>query len=323
MKNSKGSALAVALSSLVLFTGLGLGALNYSGMQGLSATNQTLSTQAFWVAEAGLQKALTLVETYNSSTVYPVILPADSLISTGSYLTNITLPVGEPWSVKSTGSVSSVNRDLFAKIGYGGLTKAISTTGTITVNGNPTISSFNENVAPVLFDNIFGISMTQATQSAESTSTCYNFTASATANCGIGDGSVSANGKDVSIPLATNKLAYVKMDSNQTLKISGNGTASDFLVVEGGTLDMTGGGGSSVNFSGIIWVEGGNFTKISGSEQISGAIYINSSSTTVTTINGSAGLDILFDQNLINTVINKYGSSTIKPKILCWSEVSC
>jgi hypothetical protein len=58
MKNSKGYTLAIAVCMMALLIGLGLGALNYSGRQGQVLVNQTLSTQAFWLADAGIQTGM-------------------------------------------------------------------------------------------------------------------------------------------------------------------------------------------------------------------------------------------------------------------------
>ena len=91
MKNSKGSVLAVALSMMFLFSGLGIGALNYAGMQGQFATNQIISSQAFWMAEAGAQDSLaklklqirdTLNNNVVAATIAEVSKKCDSYVAT-------------------------------------------------------------------------------------------------------------------------------------------------------------------------------------------------------------------------------------------------
>ena len=315
MKNAKASALGIALGMTALFSGLGLGALNYSGMQGQSSINQTLSTQAFWLADAGLERARELVQAFTAQTVYPATLPVDNNFATGTYSCTVTIPPGKSWSATSMGTPASaplIKRNLYARIGYQGLDSALATTGTVTQNGNPTIGTISH-VPPdaSAFQTIFGMTMSEAQTTAINSSTYYDCTTNANV-CGN-------NNNNLSIPSFTHKLAYVKLNSSQTLKLTGGWTGSGFLIIDGGTLDMSGGGGQTVNFTGIIWIENGDFSSISGGININGAIYINSSSTTSTTINGTS-VTITYDQGVVNDMMNDFGHQT--PKILCWSEVA-
>jgi len=57
MPNNKGSILAITIGFALVFTIFGLSAIYLSGLQGETAERQIASTQAFWLAEAGIQKA--------------------------------------------------------------------------------------------------------------------------------------------------------------------------------------------------------------------------------------------------------------------------
>ncbi len=317
MKNSKGSSLALAIGAMVLFSGIGVGSLNYSMMQGKTSTTQALSAQAFWAADAGLEKAKTLVTTYTSSQTYPVTLPADTNISTGTYTTVITLPIGKPWTITSTGtsSNSQINQKIFAQLGYSSLTSALSTTGTVNTNGNPTINgTISQSQSAANFQTVFGITKDQAQKTATNTSTYYDCTAN-NHPCG--------NGNNVSILAFTNKLAYVKLSSNQTLKLSGGWTSTGFLIVDGGSLDMSGAGNQAVNFTGIIWIEGGSFSSIGGGVNITGSVYINGNANTTTSVNGSS-VTITYNSVVVSDIMEAYASGTANKVVTtCWSEVSC
>ena len=58
MNNKRGSILVVTLGFILVFTMLGLGSMYFSTVQNEAAEKRTASTKAFWLSEAGLQKAL-------------------------------------------------------------------------------------------------------------------------------------------------------------------------------------------------------------------------------------------------------------------------
>ena len=58
MKNQHGSILVVTLGFILVFTMLGLGSMYLSTVQNEAAEKRTFSTKAFWLAEAGIQKAI-------------------------------------------------------------------------------------------------------------------------------------------------------------------------------------------------------------------------------------------------------------------------
>ena len=323
MINSRGSTLALALSAMFLVSALGIGAINYATMQGQSSSIQTSSAKAFWLADAGMVEALNLVTSFNGTTAYPqcvndVTCAHNVSDSNFPYKVNITLPPGQPWLVTSTASVgsglSTVQRTLYAQVGYAGLTNSMSTTGTVVNHGHPTETPAPvQNQPPVSFSSVFGITLAQAQAIAAGNNTYYDCTASSHP-CG--------SGSSLSIPgFSGNQLVYVNLSSSQTVSLSGGWSGNGLFIVNGGTLDMSGGGSTSVNFTGVIWIENGSFSSISGGIGILGSVYINGSPSTVTTFNGTS-VDLTYDANAVQSVMSAYGT-TQRPRTICWSEISC
>ena len=58
MKDNKGSILAVTLAFMLAFTFIGFGSIYFVMRQNEAAVERIKSNNAFWLAEAGLQKAI-------------------------------------------------------------------------------------------------------------------------------------------------------------------------------------------------------------------------------------------------------------------------
>ncbi|MBF0483407.1 MAG: hypothetical protein HQL25_01760 [Candidatus Omnitrophica bacterium] len=136
MKNNKGMILPVAMGFMVFFSAFGLGAIQLSQMQGQSAAQQLSSTQAFWLAEAALQRssANSCQETSGS-------------LGTGSYSVSRT-GTSSPFTLTSTGTVSNWNRKLQATctVGSSIFSHVLTAKETINLDGSPglvTINSYN------------------------------------------------------------------------------------------------------------------------------------------------------------------------------------
>jgi hypothetical protein len=67
--NNRGAILGMTLGFMGLFTMLGLGALHLAGVLGESSARYTNSTQAFWLAEAGLSEATTEIRSDEANVV--------------------------------------------------------------------------------------------------------------------------------------------------------------------------------------------------------------------------------------------------------------
>ena len=56
--NKRGAILAMTASFVFIFTILGLGAVYFAGTENELTLHKITSSQAFWVAEAGIQRAI-------------------------------------------------------------------------------------------------------------------------------------------------------------------------------------------------------------------------------------------------------------------------
>lgn len=120
MKNSKGVILPVALGLMAFCSLLGLGAIQLADMQGQSYVREVSSTQAFWLADAGLQRssagACLAVSGSLGAGTYNVVTSGSSspftLVSTG------TVP-GMPDRIRRLQSSCTIgnifNQDILAK----------------------------------------------------------------------------------------------------------------------------------------------------------------------------------------------------------------
>lgn len=91
-------------------------------------------------------------------------------------------------------------------------------------------------------------------------------------------------------------ITWVDFASNTEFKITTTGwSGSGILIIDSGNLNITGG-----NFSGIIWVKAGTLT-ISGSPEIKGTIFVESGAQ-VTTI-GAGTPKLIYDKSIIESTL--------------------
>ncbi len=67
IKNNRGSIMIITMGFVLVFTMLGLGSLHHAGLQNEMAEKLKFSNQAYWRAEAGIQKAISRIN-YNKCT---------------------------------------------------------------------------------------------------------------------------------------------------------------------------------------------------------------------------------------------------------------
>ena len=101
MKNAKGLALPMTLGLMVFCSMLGLGAIEYGGMQGQVAAKKEYSAASLWLADGAVelarQRLITTTTAFNSGTV--------SLSGNRSYIFDIS--GSDPYTVKATGTVGT------------------------------------------------------------------------------------------------------------------------------------------------------------------------------------------------------------------------
>ena len=112
MKNKKAIALLLALSLLVILIGLSAALLTRSISEGGSSRSSTRRSQAFWLAEAGLQRALWELNhgdgNWSGWAALPISL-SFTLTGVGEYSVVITNADGNSPTITSTGFIPSAS----------------------------------------------------------------------------------------------------------------------------------------------------------------------------------------------------------------------
>lgn len=259
MRNSKGSILAITVGFTLIFTMLGTASIYISTLHRETQEKQILSHQAFWLAEAGINRSVVTV---------PPLPFVSQPLGDGTYTVTVTNdPLDSTiYTVRSTGWMNNsiaqeekVKKTVEVKLKKRGLYAINSTTissGNLTLNGHPTIScsnqtgctnttSYNNFTDPNFFQSIFGLTWDQMK------------------------------------PLVTNINPKQTPPNNETAWSNGTMTVngwsgSGILIVNSDNSTMSGNltmSGES-SFHGIIWVQNGDFT-LNGNNEIDGAIFVN------------------------------------------------
>ena len=286
MLKRKGSVLAITVGFSLVFTMLGLASIYMSTLQSETQEKQILSQQAFWLAEAGIQRAF-----YN---VPSNLGPFQENLGNGSYIVPPVQQISPVrWHIKSTGTVNNISRIIEADVGAN-VIDAITTTGSLFAPGG---GGLNDQIDPdgsykehysFTFQEIFR--MDQATMQSMMTS----------------------NPDSGNNPDTTDGVIWVK---NGNVKITGNWNHSGIMIVNG-DLEMEGG-----HFAGVIWVNG-KCTKINGNDVIDGAIFVNDPTSGQTTINGNSA--ITFSTTSIDNAFGYISTSSPQTihNIIFWEEVT-
>lgn len=293
MRKEKGSVLAITTSFVLAFTMLGFAAIYFSGVQSQEAERKVASAKAFWLAEAGVERAFARMP--------EILFNACDALGEGSYCvstqnytyannTNST----NRWNITSTGFVTPVNRTIYAEVGAN-VWRAITTTGTLSGPGAGGLDdqidpdgSYEEN-ANFTFEGIFNISQT----------TMFNMRTSyppADINPSTPDGIIWVQPGDVKITNAWGDHAGIMV-------VNGN------LTMEGGL------------FTGIIWVNGG-CKMVNGNDVTDGAVFVNDTLNGETKITGTSTLT--FSREAIDnafSLINTNSPSSVH-NIVFWQEVN-
>ncbi|MBU4589884.1 MAG: hypothetical protein KKG01_03065 [Candidatus Omnitrophica bacterium] len=251
------------------------------------------SIQAFWLAEAGLDRAISEIPD----------TPLSGTLDTGNYSTT-TSATSSPlrFLVVSTGGVpyadtsdpSNITRTIRAIVEQpasdsdpSGITSAITASGDVTVRGSAEVDGDIDANAVFDFEDVFGISKDAMQDNATNLYT---------------------NPENNVTPVTD--ITWANVDSGDEMIISASDWQGSGILVVNGDARITGG-----DFSGIIWVIGSLW--ISGSPDIEGAIFVESGAEFDTTVTGSA--DIEYDSEAIG---DAFGSipSDLPPQIISWKE---
>ncbi len=250
MNKQKGSILAVTVGFALVFTMLGAASIYMSGLQSETQEKQILNHEAFWLAEAGINRS---VSTYPPK----AFGPNDDNLPNGSYAAIVegTDPL---YTVRSTGLVNNFRRtvevevkkrsyDIDSNLIYGGSMDP-GGEGHFSCNNDTGCTMPVEHTEDikneVFFEDLFGLSWDEMKARATNTNPELN--------------------------PPQNEIAW----SDGDMTISGTNWSGSGILIVNGNLTFTGSGANPPNsFQGIIWVEG-NFTKFAGNAPILGAIFV-------------------------------------------------
>ncbi len=253
------------------------------------ATKEKDSIQAFWIAEAGLDMAISnLAATSLSGT-----------LGSGNYSTQTTSISSTQYLITSTGGVpgldttdpNNIVRSITAIVEQptisgdpSGVTSAIAANGDIDVIGSSEVNGEIDENATFDFEDIFGLSKEFMENNASNIYT--------------------DPGNNVT-PVVNS--TWINASSEITISDS-NWEGSGLLVVNG-DLKITGG-----NFEGVLWVIGS--LSISGNPIISGAIFAESGAEYDTTVTGNA--TVSFDSDDVSDAFGNLPSGP--PQLISWKE---
>lgn len=299
---------------IVALTILGSATISHSVSERFITQRYVESTQAFWLAEAGVAQALLQLKSdfNNLNSIAPTPLgqgqySLDTIIVEGSnrrvtahgFLPSQAAPHVEriiTVLVQSSGSTTG-NPEL--------ITYAIETSGTLKITGSVEIEPSGSSHAnsTLTFEQVFGMTEDQVRAIAVSSEA-------------QGTGHVYIDPPANQQPV--NGITWVDLTGGNKYSISSNWSGSGLLIVNSNgndvALDISGGW----HFTGMIWVTGR--VKISGTTEIEGAIFARSSIDAESSLSGNA--EIEFDSQEVTSAFNLLGGSgSGELGVLSWREI--
>lgn len=259
MRGSKGSILAITMGFTLIFTMLGTASIYISTLHTETQEKQILSQQAFWLAEAGVNKAISLL---------PSTTPFNGNLGNGSYnVPTISVSGINQWTIDSIGTAQNQNRHIQVevfKLDTSNVDSPITCNGgeddnCVTQMPNSTINGVPAEEGQVLdFFTIFGVTMESVYAAA--------------------DNIYTGNQNN---PLPVDDITWVAGD----LRVQSGWRGSGLLIVDG---DMRIDGGI---FDGIIWVTGNIAMINAASTNINGAIFVEGTEEIKVTGDATVGYD--------------------------------
>lgn len=312
--NKRGVALIITFMVIVVLTILGTAAISRSVSERSLTQRYAESTQAFWLAEAGVAKALLQLrgsfDTLNSIAATPLgagEYSVDTIVIEGSYrritahgfIPSQAAPRAQRTItvlVESSGGSNPSNPEL--------LQYAIDTTGEIKIGGSADIhppASTHEG-STMDFEEVFG-----TTKEA-----IYALAQEAAAS---GTGHVYTNPPENQQPV--NGITWVELTGPNKYKISSNWTGSGLLIVNGNGMNLALEISGDWTFTGVIWVIGK--VKITGNPQITGAIFAESMAGIESDISGNPTISL--DTTAVSSAFSLLGGGTGGIQVLSWREI--
>lgn len=256
--------------------------------------------ESFWLAEAGLNRAVSTISTTPLSGLSATMSLSGS-IGIGAYDTIIE-PVVDPitgsqtgkFLITSTGGVPGTNTSdpnnairkasaIVEKPLLNAVTSAITANGNVDVKGSAQVNGAIAEYATFNFDDIFSMSKETLKNNAVH---------------------VYTDPENNITPV--NQTTWVNLDTATEMKITETGWSGSGILVVDGDLTITGG-----HFEGIIWVIGA--LRVSGNPIIDGSIYVESGAEVETDLTGNP--TVSFDGDAVGNAF-----SWLPAHVLSWKE---
>lgn len=149
-KNEQGAALFTAIFSIMLLTVLGLSLMLVSESSRTVSKNNIETSEAFYIAEAGLAHAVGLIKANGGTFNINSVIPASGTglaFGKGSYTVQVTSPTADTRQITSIGigreGATSTVQATYQLASPGGATGAIVVNGDINISGNIQITGTN------------------------------------------------------------------------------------------------------------------------------------------------------------------------------------
>ena len=314
--NRKGSILVLTLTFVLIFSLLGTASIYYAGRQNELAEKKKFSSQAFWLADAAVERAKSrLPVTFDPDPVDPSICKPSSsysniLLGEGAYDIASCLAAGYHyrWTVNSKGTVKGYDRRINAVIAAYNIPGVVNTQGSIKNINNCPMASVTVDCSLLMQYGSFSLNTFFNGLTIADIKSMASYTYTDPKNAGA-------------MPVIEN-ITVVNLINKHTLQIpSDHLNGSGFLLV-----DTTGAGSSPVpqlsiegsTFNGIIWVLGE--AKITGNAQINGAIFVEGSASNETTLGGT--ITLTYDPVAIDLALVHFGLNVpAQLTIVSWQEL--
>ena len=290
--NNKGFILIVCYMVIAVLVILAISFAARSIGEQRVAQKEKDSIRAFWLAEAGLDRAISelpntpLSYQLDPGRYYTETTPLDSnrflIISKGGMPdTDETVPNNIIRSIRAI--VEQPENDADPSV----VTSAITTDGDVVIKGGADVNGDIDDNSIFNLEEIFRISKETLR---DNTTNYYT------------------NPPNNISPV--NYITWIDIDASEELHISDNNWEGSGILVVNGDLKITGG-----DFKGIIWVTG-TLEMTSGNPHIEGAIFVEGGAETILT--GNAHVE--HDTEAINDAFD-YLPSNLPPHIISWQEV--
>ncbi len=298
MKGKKGVILVLTVSAMLIFTLLGIATMDFAGFQGQGIVKKTSATEAFWIAEAGIQRAL-------ASLPGNLFNQGDTLAN-GNYTVNTALKSGynHRWVITSTAHRTPVRKVIEVEAAPD-IINAFQTTGNLKPRSDNQILpdgsySVGRGNFTYTFSGLFG-----------------NLNAGSSGVQVLHNPLNNQNTLDDGTTPLQNGIIWVEGD----FKVTSNWAYEGILIVNG-DFEMTGG-----SFNGIVWINGAS-KMIEGNPGINGAVFVNDPKNDPDD-GGQTKIDstsawVSYDALIIDQVYDKYLQGVTPPAtyrhIVKWTE---